>query len=134
VLLSFGTPEEVREHCRKVIRGVAGDGGYIIDASAIMQNDTKAENLRAMTEAAREYGAYSGPAYSGDLAARPSGASSGVAPAGGNPRNIPGVCIPWEEKARELPPISGDPQLVRRVWENVDALGNMYIWQCRLSF
>jgi hypothetical protein len=29
-----------------------------MDASAIMQDDTKAENLRAMTEATREYGVY----------------------------------------------------------------------------
>jgi hypothetical protein len=57
-LLSYGTPEQVREYCRKVIDGVAGDGGYIMDASAIMQNDVKPENLRAMTEFTREYGVY----------------------------------------------------------------------------
>jgi len=57
-LLAFGTPQEVREYCRKVIDGVARDGGYIMDASAIMQDDTKTENLRAMTEATREYGIY----------------------------------------------------------------------------
>ena len=42
-----------------VIDGVAQDGGYIMDASAIMQNDTREENLRAMTEFTREYGVYS---------------------------------------------------------------------------
>ncbi len=57
-LLAFGTPDEVREFCKKVIDGVARDGGYIMDASAIMQDDTQAENLRAMTEATREYGVY----------------------------------------------------------------------------
>ncbi|MGL6194482.1 MAG: uroporphyrinogen decarboxylase family protein [Thermoguttaceae bacterium] len=57
-LLAFGTPEEVRAFVKKVIDGVAKDGGYIVDASAIMQDDTKIENLRAMTEAAREYGEY----------------------------------------------------------------------------
>src|SRR3990170_1504708 len=41
-----------------IIYHVAGDGGYIMDASAIMQDDTKAENLRAMTEFTREYGVY----------------------------------------------------------------------------
>jgi len=49
-------------------------------------------------------------------------------------RTKPGVCIPWEEKAKELPPISGDPDLFRRIWEDIDVLGNMYIWQCLLSF
>jgi len=57
-VLAFGTPDEVRECCKKVIDGVAGDGGYIMDASAIMQNDTKIENVRAMTEFTREYGVY----------------------------------------------------------------------------
>jgi hypothetical protein len=33
-LLSFGTPDEVREFCLRVIREVAHDGGYIMDAGA----------------------------------------------------------------------------------------------------
>jgi len=57
-LLSYGKPKEVRDYCRKVIDAVAGDGGYIMDASAIMQNDTSVENLRAMTDFTREYGVY----------------------------------------------------------------------------
>jgi len=57
-LLSFGTPQEVRDYCKKVIDGVARDGGYIMDASAIIQDDAKAENIKAMTEFTREYGAY----------------------------------------------------------------------------
>ena len=57
-LLAFGKPDDIRAHCKKVIDGVARDGGYIMDASAIMQDDTKAENLRAMTEFTREYGVY----------------------------------------------------------------------------
>jgi hypothetical protein len=46
----------------------------------------------------------------------------------------PGVCIPWQEKLKELPEISGDRELVQRIWEDVDALGYVYIWQCLLSF
>ena len=46
----------------------------------------------------------------------------------------PGVCIAWEQKLKELPEITGDEQLIRRVWEDIDALGYMYIWQCLLSF
>ncbi len=57
-LLAFGTPDDVRSVCKKVIDGVARDGGYIMDASAIMQDDTKPENLRAMTDFPREYGQY----------------------------------------------------------------------------
>ena len=47
---------------------------------------------------------------------------------------LPGVCIPWEEKAKELPPITGDEQIVRKVWEDVDSLAYMYIWQLLVSF
>jgi hypothetical protein len=46
----------------------------------------------------------------------------------------PGVCVPWEEKLKELPAISGDKEMVKRVWEEIDALGYMYIWQVLLSF
>lgn len=57
-LLAYGTPDEVRDFCRKVIEEVAQDGGYIMDAGAIMQQDTEIDNVRAMTEATREYGVY----------------------------------------------------------------------------
>ena len=46
----------------------------------------------------------------------------------------PGACIPWEEKLKELPQIQGDEGIVKRVWEDVDALGYLYVWQCLLSF
>ena len=46
----------------------------------------------------------------------------------------PGVCIPWEEKVKELPTILGDKELVKQKWEDIDALGYVYIWQCLLSF
>jgi hypothetical protein len=37
---------------------VARDGGYILDASAIMQDEPKVENVKAMTDFTREYGVY----------------------------------------------------------------------------
>lgn len=46
----------------------------------------------------------------------------------------PGVCIPWQEKMKELPELTGDPELVKKIWEDVDGLGYMYIWQVLLSF
>jgi len=57
-LLGYGTPDEVRAYCKKVIDGVARDGGYIMDASAIVQDDAKVENMKAMTDFTREYGRY----------------------------------------------------------------------------
>lgn len=57
--------------------------------------------------------------------------SSGPQP---TPEREPGVCIPWDEKRRELPEITGDPELVRRIWQDVDALGYLFIWHCLVSF
>ena len=54
-LLAFGTSKEVREYCKKLIQTVGKDGGYIIDANAIVQSDAKIENMRAVTEAVLEY-------------------------------------------------------------------------------
>ncbi len=139
VLLSYGKPEEVRAHCKKVIDGVAQNGGYIMDASAIMQDDTSIENLRALTDFTREYGVYSSSPTTSDVnQLRPChGADvSRLTGLTGHPasRIKPGVCLPWEVKQQELPPITGDQDLVRRVWENVESLGNTYIWQLLLSF
>ena len=133
-LLGYGTPQQVRDRCKEVIDGVAGDGGYIMDASAIVQNDAKVENVRAMTEFTREYGVYgAGGTRPGKAAAK--GAAPGDPLAGFRvSARKPGVCLPWEEKVKELPALSGDAALVRRVWEDIDALGYMYIWQVLLSF
>ncbi len=141
-LLAYGTPGEVRECCKKVIDGVARDGGYIMDASAIVQDDAKVENIKAMTELTREYGVYSssGPTPQGDDSRSARDANSSDTRAGSptpeqrQPKRKPGVCVPWGDKLKELPDISGDKELVKRVWEDVDALGYVYIWQCLLSF
>ena len=140
-VLAYGSPDQVRDHCKQVIDRVAADGGYIMDASAIMQNDTKVENMRALTEFTREYGVYS--AGSCQPAVAPAEGAPDPRPADGSPYGMagwpqprinPGACIPWEAKRSELPALTGDEGLVRRVWGQTDALANMYIWQCLVSF
>ena len=56
-VLCNGTPSEVKEHCRQLIKSCAKGGGYILSGSAWV-NKGKAENLRAILEANREYGVY----------------------------------------------------------------------------
>ncbi len=56
-VLCTGTPQEVKEGCRQLIDTCAPGGGYILTASASM-NRGNPENLRAMMEAAKEYGVY----------------------------------------------------------------------------
>jgi len=130
VLLSHGTAEQVRARVKDVIDGVARDGGYILDASAIMQNDTKTENLRALTEFAREYGVYSASSAAVESGC-PAGSARGLS---SETKTEPGACVPWSLKRAELGEISGDEELVERIWREVDALGNTFIWQMLVSF
>lgn len=46
----------------------------------------------------------------------------------------PGSVITWEEKRKELPKITGDEELIKRVWKDCDGMAYMYIWQVLLSF
>ncbi len=55
--LVIGSPAEVKARCRKLIEDCGEGGGYILSAGAMPENP-KIENLRAMVEAAREYGVY----------------------------------------------------------------------------
>ena len=142
VMLSYGQPEEVRGFCRRVIKEVAVNGGYIMDAGAIMQDDTSIENLRAMTETARQEGIYTAGTYRRPEAIPPCEVESAKVDrqklTGMCERNQarvkPGVCFEWEERAKELPEITGSPELIRKIWEDIDTFGNMYIWQLLLSF
>ena len=140
-VLAYSQPEEVRDYCRKVIDQVAQDGGYVMDASAIMQDDTSIENMKVLTDFTREYGVYSSSSSLSRVGdsqiTPPPGAvfekNYGM-PESPDSKANPGVCIPWKEKLKELPEISGDIKLVQRVWEDIDALGNLFIWHCLLSF
>ncbi len=134
-LLAFGKPEEVKAHCRKLIETIGAEGGYIMDASAIMQNDASIENLKAMTDAAREYGAYRSPsAPSPRHPDAPVRAAPGLPAWAAAAKIPPGVCLPFERKALELPSICGDAALVRRVWDDIEGLAYLYIWHVLLSF
>jgi uroporphyrinogen-III decarboxylase len=53
----MGTPEEVKEYCRKLIKDCGKGGGYILAGGAHVDTG-KPENFRAMLEAAWEYGVY----------------------------------------------------------------------------
>ncbi len=137
VLLAFGSPDEVRSHCKKVIEEVAQNGGYIADAGAIMQNDTSVENMRAMTEAVREFGVYSqgSSAEIPPRAAAPAASGNGrLHPGADQVRRAPGVCVPWQQQKQSMPPIQGDEPLCRRVWEGIDGMANMFVYQVLLSF
>jgi hypothetical protein len=135
-LLSFGTPDGVRSCCKRIIDEVARDGGYIMDASAIMQDDTSIENMRALTDFTREYGIYS--------SSTSSPCSPPLRPCDGNEvtelqsvtpiHGGPGTVRPWSDKRNELPVNIENEPLLERIWTQTDAHAYMFVYQCLLSF
>ena len=56
-MMSAGTPDDVKEYCKKLIDVVGRGGGLIMDAAASFDN-AKVENVKAMIDFTREYGVY----------------------------------------------------------------------------
>ena len=56
-LMNSGTPEEVKDYCKKLIDVVGEGGGFMMDP-AIPLITAKVENVRALTEFTIEYGVY----------------------------------------------------------------------------
>jgi len=135
--LSYRSADEVRDICMDVIEKVAGDGGYIADASAIMQLDTDPDNLRAMTETFREHGVYSSGSLDGKKPEIKTDSASGDENHMADlrtPGTKPGVCVPWEEKRKELPGIPGNEELLQNIWEEMEAGPYTFMWHWVASF
>ncbi len=58
-LLTVGTPDQVDEHCKRLITEVGKDGGFILSNGCTLPADSKHENVKAMFEAIDKYGRYS---------------------------------------------------------------------------
>jgi hypothetical protein len=55
--LQGGTPEQVREHTKKVIDVAGKDGGFIMTSATVL-DDARPELVKAWVEATQEYGGY----------------------------------------------------------------------------
>ena len=122
---------------QEVIEGVAGNGGYIMDASAIMQNDARDREHPGDDRGRREFGVYSaGHSRKATPPPQARARADGPKPAflqrPGADRC--GVCVPWAEKRPQIPAIPGDEAIVQRIWEDIEGLANMFIWQVLVSF
>jgi hypothetical protein len=90
-----------------------------------------------MTDFTREYGVYSdGHSTPGAPCTKSHYAETHISQL---PQPLPGArppgsVVPWEKKRAELGELSGDVQLLKDIWTNVDSLANTYIWQLLLSF
>jgi len=57
IMLYTGTPDDVKAYCKWAIDVAGKDGGYIMD-TAVMLDEAKPENLKAMIDFTKEYGVY----------------------------------------------------------------------------
>jgi len=128
-MLANNTASEVRSYCKKVIDTVARDGGYIMDASALIMNDAKIENVKAMIDFTINYGVYSGAPSIKDLHEL----KNKIRPCTNQyeftqSTRPPGTCIPWSEKRKDFSHFQEDENPVRHMWEKIDAQGYSFCW------
>jgi len=57
IMMYTGTPDDVKAYCKWAIDVAGKDGGYIMD-TAVMLDEAKPENLKAMIDFTKEYGVY----------------------------------------------------------------------------
>jgi len=128
-VLARGSQDDVRAHMKELFKAVKGDGGYILDATALMLSDIKPENIRAAVDYTMEHGVYSqsGAAPEAPAPRVPvnSQAASSAIPAGSR---APFVCRPWGAESASYKNLTGDTGLVRAQWEKTDAAAYGYLW------
>lgn len=56
-MMNLGTPDQVRDYCKKLIDIVGKDGGFFMDVELPLIT-AKSENVKAMVEVTKEYGVY----------------------------------------------------------------------------
>jgi len=56
-LLCTGNPQEVKDHCKKLIDVVGRGGGFIMDSGAVI-DEAKPENIKTMVDFTKKYGIY----------------------------------------------------------------------------
>ena len=56
-MLKLGTPDEVKDYCKKLIDTVGKGGGFIMGNGAFF-DEAKPENVKAMVDCTKEYGRY----------------------------------------------------------------------------
>ena len=120
-VLSRGTTDDVKAHMKTLFDIMKSGGGYILDATALMLHDVKPENLDAAVAYTLEHGVYS----QGHANHVRGSASHQSIPQGKRP---PNVVRPWEQEAQGYRMLSGETELVQRVWEQRDAELYSYLW------
>jgi uroporphyrinogen-III decarboxylase len=121
-VLARGTADDVRRHMKELFEVMKPNGGYILDATALMMNDIQPENLAAAVAYTMENGLYS---QTIPAAPRAVTRTTNTIDAGKRP---PDTMRPWTEESAEYAALSGDVDRVKKAWEAVDAAAYNYVW------
>ncbi len=57
-MMQVGSPQDVEEYCRKLIKVCGKGGGFIISPGAALTRHTRPENVRALRDSVEKYGRY----------------------------------------------------------------------------
>jgi hypothetical protein len=55
-LLKLGEPDEVDDYCRRLIKDLGADGGFILSSGCTIPPDAKPENVKAMIQSVERHG------------------------------------------------------------------------------
>lgn len=128
-LLCRGSKSQIKDHLKDLFDTLATDGGYMLDASALMLNDIDPERVKIAIDYTMEHGVYSS-GHSGEytkLPETPFTQNYVKTPANENARP-PHVCRPWEVERACYKNLFGDIPLVKNAWQSVDSAAYNFAW------
>lgn len=120
-MLILGSPQEVAERTQYLCETVGKGGGFIINGGCNIPYDTKPENFQAMIDAIMKYGWYD---KNLKLQSRPAPEAKADIDSIAKQYRI----TPWEVKVAELGGVMGDEELIRKPWENLEAMAFNWLW------
>lgn len=128
ILLTRGTPEEVKEHTRSVLKLFEDEPGFIMSCSTVLPSNARPENLHAWLDTTKEYGRME----SWSASAAGSKAAGVALPASQRMPAGPGTIIPWEAVRPEFGEIRGDEEILKAGWDDLEKLAlNFLYWMLR---
>ncbi|MDO8691646.1 MAG: uroporphyrinogen decarboxylase family protein [Dehalococcoidia bacterium] len=128
VLLTRGTPQEVKEHTISILKLFEDEPGFIMTCCTTLPSTTRPENLTAWLDTVKEYGRIGGgPSASSGRESEPAPADPKAStPAGQD------VIRSWDAVKAEFGEIKGDESIIKESWENLERLSLTFLyWMLR---
>ena len=121
-VLARGDEHDVKNHMKELFAAIKNGGGYILDATALMLNDIKHQNIETAVNYTMEHGVYS-------QTSKPRKKAFFDAPSiNDNTKTAPNTTRPWEVESKNYQNLEGDIELVKNSWNAVDILPYNYVW------